>query len=99
MSAPLPKLSSRLPRGTKGAKSRAFLYFLREARIMRPGCIGEAKALDAVEGSLLRFSPLVAQALLFTLRNEGPVLLRPRLSLHHHLQSARTVRIGEPPTQ
>ena len=41
---------------------------------MRPGCIGEAKALDAVEGSLLRFSPLVAQALLFTLRNEGPVL-------------------------
>ena len=44
-------------------------------------------------------SPSVAQALLFTLRNEGPVLLRPLLSLHHHLQSARTVPSGEPPTQ
>ena len=34
--------------------------------------------------------PSVAQALL-------PVLLRPLLSLHHHLQSARTVPSGAPP--
>jgi len=87
MSAPIPNLSPR-------AKSRAYLYFLREARIVRPGRIRGAKARDAVEGSLLGPSPLVAQALLFTLRNEGPMLLRPRLSLYRHLKSARTVSFG-----
>ncbi len=70
-----------LPNLSSRAKSRAHLSLLREA-----------KARDAVEGSLSKGSPSVAQALL-------PVLLRPPLSLHHHLQSARTVPFGEPPTQ
>ena len=85
MTQPFPDVSSR-------AKSRAYLSFLREARMMRPGCVRGAKARDGVEGSLLKVSPSVAQALL-------PVLLRPRLRLYRHLQSARTVSFGEPPTQ
>jgi hypothetical protein len=52
----------------------------------------EAKARDGVEGSLATPLPLVAQALL-------PVLLRPRLSLYRHLQSARTVSSEEFPTR
>jgi hypothetical protein len=76
-------LSSRLPRGTQGAKSRADLYFCREA-----------KARDAVEGSLLNGSPLVAEALLFTLRNEGPVRLRSILSNKHSSPPEQAVSLG-----
>src|SRR4029077_17152461 len=73
-----------------------YLYFLREARIVRPGRIRGAKARDAVEGSLLRPSPSVAQALLFTLRNEGPVLLRSIPSHKHDLLPAQFPRAGSP---
>jgi hypothetical protein len=96
MNLPLRNLSSRLPRGTKkGAKSRAYLYFLRAfGGTGTPACaltiypfpqrLPTAGATRVtVEGSLLRGSPLVAQALLFTLRNEGPVLLRS-IPSHKH---------------
>jgi hypothetical protein len=105
MNLPLRNLSSRLPRGTKkGAKSRAYLYFLRAfGGTGTPACaltiypfpqrLPTAGATRVtVEGSLLRRSPLVAQALL-------PVLLRPILSQKHYVLPVRAVSFGVKLTQ
>jgi hypothetical protein len=99
MSLPLRNLSFRLPRGTKGAKSRAYLYFLRAfSGTGTPACaltiypfpqrLPTAGATRVtVEGSLRRGSPLVAQALL-------PVLLRSVLSHKHYLLPLPAVSFG-----